>query len=1190
MPRSSRHKSHKQHKHSSKEAREYSDSEEVGNLKDRKDREEVVTRVSASSEKRKLSASQGLDGKDVFNPGNSEEYTVSKRRKEKGDGSGGARWSTGEGRGIGGKESKGESSRIESEKGLKSKVSVDSKSSKSSRRHDSSSEKKEMNAGLVADNEEVKRSSSSKAESRSKSERDSSRKEYKESKDKDSKDKDRVAERSSKSQDIRQERSVDKGTGKGPVDSEGSRKQSSHFEERAKPEVGNTEWPLQEDLRNPESEKEVEKRMRRKRDGSVDKDKHSDDIRDSNGRKQSTKDERHKEEKHKDEKYKDEKHKDDRYRDKYRDDLDRDRVRDHRNRDDRVKDDRSSKDHTERSDSRHSRDEIKGSGEYRHKKSKTQNSDHDGSSSHLVDDRATRYKDYRGKKRSPGGDDDRGDIKPRNTKEHRYEVEKKVNSSGKVVETLPDRGRSQSRLADGDSTISGSRRKASHSPGAHYPKDNFRHSSKQSDVKYKESVSEERTRANVNSPRELLSVSAVVERASESQSMEKSKPTESPLKKERSPMPEAQVSPMQLKEKSHSSTSMDRRPPSNRTPVRRSSDANDDREWPLEKQVSVADEFPQADADSASISSSLNRTNSSSLLPPPPPTRTSHENSPSVFYEEDTRGKPVNRYRRSVEPNRRSSVEPSRRSVEPWKGMQSWPSPVTNGFLPFQQGLQPGGFHPMMQPFHGHGPPIFRPPHGGYHIADTDTYSGHGRQFGWRNRPDDSHMHGWDGGSNNGPFGDEGHHMYGKQDSWDPNRHMISDRNWEGQNNNALISREDNQFRAPVDEGWVGKQPGQRVPARNERSRSVTRAESIEVKRSDDVSVEQILPTELSSPKPSVGGVVEKNMESSKVLNSGFCSFYLSKLHISVDLTHPDLYNQCVSLMDMKGKSVVADVTNELSAEENGKAGLMMVSNDFLSAPIFPKLKDSLFKKAMSLYKKQGEETRAKFPVSKNVPTNDEDDVMIDAATQEPVLHLEEEGKDEATHTTMEASMEVAEVVLTIDNEKAADLVPDSAQEIADDSVLDSAQDILPEPFSLVEETVDEIDLVSFVAGPVSDPVEQLVPPAIIPEVKMEEPDADVENHAADVAAAVAEAVAAATETIKVENVDLAANENDDNNSLALIGGSPEEVISDETTTTTTIITGNTSRCGELVDGSSEAIDECKSVNLSRIHSPESTH
>ncbi|KAI4307120.1 hypothetical protein L6164_030340 [Bauhinia variegata] len=170
MPRSSKHKSSK---HSSRDTREYSDSEKDSGLKDRKSKDESVTKVlkdSTSSEKRKLDSK---DVKGVLGSGNGEyydEYSSSKRRKERNNDGVGDRWN-------GGEDDRGEGSR-------KSRSLGDSKS----RRRDES-------AVVYGESEEAKKSSG-KGEGKHK---DSGRKESREG----------GAEKEKKFKESRTERSVD---------------------------------------------------------------------------------------------------------------------------------------------------------------------------------------------------------------------------------------------------------------------------------------------------------------------------------------------------------------------------------------------------------------------------------------------------------------------------------------------------------------------------------------------------------------------------------------------------------------------------------------------------------------------------------------------------------------------------------------------------------------------------------------------------------------------------------------------------------------------------------------------------------------------------------------------------------------------------------------------------------------------
>ncbi|KAK9275862.1 hypothetical protein L1049_023135 [Liquidambar formosana] len=672
MPRSSRHKSHKQSKHSSRDTRGHSDSEEDTKGRDRSSKEESSVRVSKdslTSEKRKL-ASQSRDGKDLSGHGNgeaaAEEGVASKRRKERADVGAGDRWNGGgDERGDGvvvDKEMKG----VDADKGSKSKVSSDSKS-KPSRRHDS--EKKEENVGLVMEREESK---SGKVESKRKPEKDKPEKEKLEKDSsrrevnqyKDSKEKERGSERDRKVQDGKRD------TETRAVDGEVKRKQRDQSvdageEKKLKRGTENTDWPLQDELRNRELEKELEKRIRRKGNGTSDKDKYQDDIRDSDDRRLSARAER-------DEcgRYKDERHKDGSYRDKYRDDVDRDNRhrdgkqreddvdqdnrhrdgkqredidREKRHRDDKYRDEHASRDRpSNKYDPKHLKDESDAA-DSRNKRPRTENSNRDGSP--IYDDRSIRYKDEKGKRRS----DDKGDqsySKSRSFKEQRPDAEKKSVSSGKA-EPVTDRARSHSRHADVDSALSHSRRRISPSPSSHFAKDQYRYS-KQVESKYRDSVPEERERHHVTSNRDVAGGSGVSEKAYPSRSVDKSVQKDesylAELSAERRPNSDARTSPIQLVEKSPSSSSTDRRHP-NRAGVRRSLDVEeygqrsggfkDAKDYSgnggkaiqdFSAEAFSLDELSQADGDNMSVSSPFSRTshlpgNPKSFLPPPPPFR-----------------------------------------------------------------------------------------------------------------------------------------------------------------------------------------------------------------------------------------------------------------------------------------------------------------------------------------------------------------------------------------------------------------------------------------------------------------------------------------------------------------------------------------------------------------------------------------
>ncbi|KAI3903913.1 hypothetical protein MKW92_047356 [Papaver armeniacum] len=1072
MPRSSRHKSshHKshQHKHSSKDVMDSEeDAEEVLSFKEKNGGKEKSL-SSRESEKRKLVGNGGggdLIGGEYNGGGGGGGSGSSKRRKEKAvDGPVSDRWN-------GGEVSVVIKEKLVDEDGLKSKIDLKSKSSGgSSRRH----EERKSESVVVVENEEVvvvKKnvvSNGSKVEVKtsSRSDKDSSKKEvhykdstkevhYKEStkdvhyKESTKEKEHRSSEREKKNQDVRRETKIDS------------------VAVSVKKDVVIAERQKHDELRNPELEKELEKRIRRRRDDSDDKDRYHDDSRDAKESRVSSRDDRSRSARYKDEKQQDDryreshhedlrkdKQKDDRYRESHYEDLRKDRQKDDRYREshhddmrkDKHKDDKyresrhedSRKDHTyrddkrrddyfkdhsgQRSDNKYPRDEKRSPQE----KSKPQEREGDGSPRN--DDRVSNYKDSRGKKRYADDNDEYGDLKSRNAKEHHHSAAEKKTPSSSRKESPADRGRSQSRHIDYDSTMSRSRRR-SPSPSAHPVKDQFRTSSK-AESQYREPVSDERVRSNVTPLRERSSVHGNSERASESWSTEKHRSVTKPSKEEgnhladfsveRSPVRDRQASPAALIDKPQSSTSYERRY-SNRPNVNRNLDMEEtgrrddrgSRELPSEKKM------VEADGDTVSVSSSFNRNShfpsNSSSIPTTPSFRGGASN-PSVYgsSEEESRGK-SNRYRRTGDFN------VGRGPGNAWKGIPNWPSQLPNNFMSFQHGPPAGGFHPMMQQFPP--PPLFgNHPGIPYHMPDADRFN--------------VQMHGWDG-SSNVVFGDESH-MYGRPD-WDQNRHMLND---------------DHGLSSTGNDVWAGH-PSQR--SRNERNRPNFRAESIEVKRSDETPPP---PPKTPIEAPSVKPVLEKTPEPAKTSrrsDTHFCHVYLSKLDISVDLTHPQLYKQCASLFEIEGNSMSDYGTKHAHLKEYEESRLKM-SNTTLSASLFPVLKDTLLQRAMLLYRNRDEETQTKLLLS-SLPGSESESAPScnhDNAEIYPALSGQ---KPETLSTTSDETVQINSL---------------SAQEIAKDHT--SAESVAEE-ISSAQMTIEG-----------SVPAEMMIGEPILAETMVEEP------------------------------------------------------------------------------------------------------
>ena len=474
-----------------------------------------------------------------------------------------------------------------------------------------------------------------------------------------------------------------------------------------------------------------------------------------------------------------------------------------------------------------------------------------------------------------------------------------------------------------------------------------RHGSKKAESR--DTFSEERNQPNSASTREVVSAYKGTDKVSEPLPMDKQDKVDHNHLTEllvenaacpqygRSPKLVQQLSPMQSTEKSPSSTSGDRRY-MGKTGVKRSLEveemgwrkneskdtrdysANRGRDWELPVEKNSVDDLCQVEfeGEAAPVSSTSRIASRSPSLPPPP------FRSPSVLgsSEEESRvaaeRKSNNRFRRSGDPNM------GRGQGNAWKGVPNWPSPVTNGFIPFQHGPPPGGFHAVMQQFPS--TPLFgvRPtmelnhPGVSFPMHDADRFSGHARPFGWRTPVDDScapHMHGWDG--SNGVFGDESQ-IYGRPD-WDQNRHVMSSRAWEmntdvwkGQNGNMMAELHssknelDYSARVSLDEHLSGHASQQSRSDRNQPECFLP--VKTEVNRSDVTPVK-------STAEEHQMIVHEKAPKSSNISSdsSGLCCMYLSLLDISVDLTSPELYQQCTSLFKMEGGP--SNENNQVSPE-----------------------------------------------------------------------------------------------------------------------------------------------------------------------------------------------------------------------------------------------------------------------------------
>lgn len=386
---------------------------------------------------------------------------------------------------------------------------------------------------------------------------------------------------------------------------------------------------------------------------------------------------------------------------------------------------------------------------------------------------------------------------------------------------------------------------------------------------------------------------------------------------------DARASPLRMVDKSPSSATNDRRH-LNRTDVRRSIDIEESgqrngcsRDYTgregkggreLAMHTPAIDEYSHPDGDKSSASSPFTRnfsSNSRSILPPPPPFRTGVD-SPSVFgpSEDDNRGRYNNRHRRGGDSNM------GRSQGNAWKGIPNWPSPVTNGYIPFPHGPPPVGFHAVMQQFPS--PPIFgvRPTmdmnHNlPYHMSDADRFPGHGHQLGWRNSVDDSAppIHGWD--ANSSVFGDD-NRGYGRVD-WDQNRTQMGNRGWDtsgdmwkGPNSGlntdlASAPQKEDLKHSTIDDVLAGQQ------VQIEENQPIVKPDSLDIQSIDtlpDVTLHTLKNTPLES---------HENLKMSVKDDVHNHNIYLSMLDISSDLTEPELYDQLTSLMDFDHNTLAVE-------------------------------------------------------------------------------------------------------------------------------------------------------------------------------------------------------------------------------------------------------------------------------------------
>ncbi|PPR88295.1 hypothetical protein GOBAR_AA32400 [Gossypium barbadense] len=911
-------------------------------------------------------------------------------------------------------------------------------------------------------------------------------------------------------------------------------------------------------LQSPESESQLERRLRKKRDASGDVDKHLEDNGDILDRQLSASNDTSK-----DLRARDEKHKDERYKDKYREDI---------NCEDKCQDDRVASDHANgKSSEKHLRD-GKDDVKIRQKKSKL----HD-------ERRSARNKDSKGRKRSPDDWDDGNDTKSRGAKLQYSDMENK-SASGRL-EADADRGRSQSRPTNLDAAMGSNRKRASPSSSSHGGTDEFRHL-KQEDSNYRDPMTEQRSKAA--SSREMTSFSETSERGAKYRSMEKSsRPDEDhsgelPIERSSS----LKASPMSMMEKSPS-TSLERRHTGRS--VRRGLDTEETgwsgasaggREEDNRLSRDLPPEKPLLDGSSQADSVFYNRAGqgNSSLISQPPGLRAGI-GSPSFMgsLEEDNRFNNSGRYKRSSDLNVR------RGHANAWRVTPNWPAPVPNSFIPFQPGPPHGAFQAMMPQFPSPslfgGRPSMEINHSGipYHIPDAERFNNHLRPMGWQNTMDGSgpaHFHGWDGHSI--IFRDEAH-MFGGPE-WDQNRHPVNGRGWDtssdvwkGQNGDDLPStsqKEENPLQASPEDVYDGQE---RRRSQYENGNNGLQVKGLET-RSDDMS-----PVKESSRLSPM--VPHKAPDSSKVSSQDgdahYCLLYLSKLDISAELAGSDLYGQCMGLLNVEqSKDLAKDVTM-LANSKNDARPVQNASFAVLSPSLIPATNASAFQKAMDLYKKQRLQMGAILNVSGGILA------FASASKEKGKEQCPDHVVDEVEEPVLISDAEMVDSAM-LDSDQPEEAVPSVTSDENMEQLVSIQRREIPDHLDSLSPEKSELPNADFCH------INQKVPEPALDGNKAEETDTETEQMNSE------DVVEGSLRSLDntAEAVGLAAD-GENSNDINKTEGNSSVYCAEERHAFGDAISGSINgfpkESGALIPESNESGSE--SVILSRIHhSPENTH
>ncbi|ERM99793.1 hypothetical protein AMTR_s00099p00154370 [Amborella trichopoda] len=721
-----------------------------------------------------------------------------------------------------------------------------------------------------------------------------------------------------------------------------------------------TEPPLQDELRNPGLEKELEKQIR-KRDGTDDKKQCHGVDRDGDDSHLSSKDDQEKV------RHRVDRHKDRRYPEKCREDF----GKEHRHRSDKKRERASPRDHSiDRWDDNHSRHERRLS-EGRFKTNKSHGSDQE--SSPPADDRRTRSKDNREKSRSSydygahgaskHGVSEFSDAFPGkelldNSKLEKMSDKEQLKSDNFISNALDLTSNNThpegSSCREPDLGIGQNRLKPMQVEPSHegFSAERIEPASRVSSSKGNPYVSESPTgecdsRAKNDKPHErneLSNNSAIYLHEARGAlvmspcTSSKSNTPASPIKGSPA-MSQINFERMDTKSQDGTSEMNGYVKPAVilGSPSIREKLKGPDLDEP-ERTTLQSNRSPES---SVRLHNPPLLVQSSSILLSPPPNRQGNDSfmalgSSSGFLEE----------KKHIFRNKRGDLGGGRFQTNGWKGvMQSWNAQsqglvMHSGFMPFQHQVPPI-FHPVMQPM----PPLFgmRP----------DGFPGN---FGWQMPQDDSclplvqtQLNSWDG----------------VDKSWDQKRHLMnqawdmSGEIWNGQSEGVNLGLGFPGNSSPFDACPAQPTNCGRQEKRSRPERST--AESIEVKRSE------VVPTKPVEEAPHRED--QRVLPDSKKLSCDKTCFYLSKLDISVDLAGLELYRECASLLSsLGGIDAVHSADAECLSLGTSVGDLKVTPKPrtesyihHLKQPFLRQMSDDIFQRAMALYSKQAEKTKAKI-------------------------------------------------------------------------------------------------------------------------------------------------------------------------------------------------------------------------------------